>query len=439
MATGVLQAWSTTASSNGSADSAINAAEGSSFKMPAINDMGRGIMAGVKAFANQITGAKTSGGSSNAYTFTSDTQAAITSLAAGRALVFKANHTNTGASTLNVDGIGATAIRKGGAETALAANDIVSGGMYFVAYNGTYWILLNPELTTSSVGYQPLDATLTALAALSWSSGNALVQFTAADTVSLTLAPSVSSITVSQGAAQATASLTAINTTDHASVRAARFEGDRATPAANDAVYVSYFLSDSAGNQDEFARIQVLGETVSSGSEAGQLRFWVVTSGALAAKLTLSSSILAPLSDGGLQLGAGTLGYGGLNLSSGAAINFNNGDVTLTHSSNALEVAGGGFAAPLLASSETSGTLTAASRNRKVNCAGGVTLDDGVFAAEDWQVFDAGAANRTFTRAAGLTMYVNGTDSATATLPANTQGGAVWRSATVVVLSGAFY
>lgn len=53
--------------------------------------------------------------------------------------------------------------------------------------------------------YQPLDATLTALAALSWSSGSPLVQFTAADTISLTLTPSVTSLQVEAGSTSATA------------------------------------------------------------------------------------------------------------------------------------------------------------------------------------------------------------------------------------------
>lgn len=89
-------------------------------------------------------------------------------------------------------------------------------------------------------------------------------------------------------------------------------------------------------------------------------------------------------------------------------------------------------------SSETTGTLTSASANTTVQCSGGVTLDDGVFTAGDYIMFDSGAGSRTFTRASGLTMYVNGVDSASATLAAHTLGSAYWRSATVCVLSGAF-
>ena len=89
-------------------------------------------------------------------------------------------------------------------------------------------------------------------------------------------------------------------------------------------------------------------------------------------------------------------------------------------------------------SAETSGTLTSASANTTVPCSGGITLDDGVFTAGDYILFDPGSSNRTFTRASGLTMYVNGVDSASATLSANQQGSAHWRSASVVVLNGAF-
>ena len=61
MVTGVQKAWSITASSNANADSAINWAEG--MTPAAVNNSARAEMAAIKAFANQILGAKTSGGS----------------------------------------------------------------------------------------------------------------------------------------------------------------------------------------------------------------------------------------------------------------------------------------------------------------------------------------------------------------------------------------
>ena len=65
-----------------------------------------------------------------------------------------------------------------------------------------------------------------------------------------------------------------------------------------------------------------------------------------------------------------------------------------------------------------SGTLTSAHANISVELNGNVTLNNSVFTAGDKTVFDPGTSNRTFTRGAGVTMYVNGTDSATATLAA---------------------
>lgn len=89
-------------------------------------------------------------------------------------------------------------------------------------------------------------------------------------------------------------------------------------------------------------------------------------------------------------------------------------------------------------SPETTGTLTNASANKTVNCSGGVTLPNSVFKAGDIIMFDPGTANRTFTRGSGIAMYLNGTDSASATLAANKMGMVYWRSASVAVLSGGF-
>jgi hypothetical protein len=434
---GVQKAWSLTASDNGSADDNINFAEQ---QTPAsLNNSARALMASVKGWANQISAAKTTGGSSNAYTFTSDSVAAIaTSYAAGMAFAFKANHTNTGAATLNVDSVGAKNIRKGGAQAALVANDIVSGGIYLVMYeaSGDCFALLNPE-----TGATAQDATLTALAALSWSSGSPLVQFTAADTVSLTLTPSVSSITASQGGGATTPSANFTNSTDNASVQVLRLQGDRATPASADEAYVSFYLSDSAGNQDEFARIVARATTVTSLSEAGRLDFYVANSGAIgSSQISLGAGVLRPSFNDGVTLGNTSFGWADYFGASGHTWNCNNGNVILAHNNTqaVIEATTGKLVSGLKASTETSGTLTVASRNRVVNCSGGVTLDDGVFATDDWIIFDPGTSARTFTRASGLTMYVNGVDSASATLAANQMGSAYWRSATVVVLAGAF-
>mgnify|MGYP001581666918 CR=1 FL=1 len=65
---------------------------------------------------------------------------------------------------------------------------------------------------------------------------------------------------VSTGAAEFT------NAKAAASIQSAIFEGDRASPAANDEAYITYRLSDSAGNQDEQVRFTWKATTITDGA-----------------------------------------------------------------------------------------------------------------------------------------------------------------------------
>lgn len=107
------------------------------------------------------------------------------------------------------------------------------------------------------------------------------------------------------------------------------------------------------------------------------------------------------------------------------------------YQSNGLVTITGSIQAPVAVSSETSGTLTSASANKHLALTGNITLNNSVFTANDKMTMDPGTSARTITRGAGCTMYVNGTDSATATLAANQMGGVHVRSASVFVLTGA--
>jgi hypothetical protein len=79
-------------------------------------------------------------------------------------------------------------------------------------------------------------------------------------------------------------------TEDAASIEVALFEGNRATPAANDEIYNSYKLSDSAGNQDEFARITVIATDETSTTEDGDIEFETIVAGTLATAMKIGSS-----------------------------------------------------------------------------------------------------------------------------------------------------
>lgn len=60
----------------------------------------------------------------------------VTGLATGQLINFRANTANTGAATLNVDGLGAVPILKNGA-TPVDTNDILAGQLVTVIYDGT--------------------------------------------------------------------------------------------------------------------------------------------------------------------------------------------------------------------------------------------------------------------------------------------------------------
>jgi len=105
-----------------------------------------------------------SGGAGNAYTITnSPVELALVPL---KIYTFIANHSCTGASTLNIDGLGATAITRANA-TALQANDIVNGQVCVVLYDGTQFQLISDRPANASATYLYPDAlvTLVSLAA----------------------------------------------------------------------------------------------------------------------------------------------------------------------------------------------------------------------------------------------------------------------------------
>lgn len=134
---------------------------------------------------------------------------------------------------------------------------------------------------------------------------------------------------------------TITNITDQASNQVLLLQGDRATPAANDEVYESFYLSSSTGVQREFARITAIGTTVTNASEVGSFKFGTTSSGTLASRMTLDNANLRPFTNDLIALGSATTSWSDLFLASGAVINFNNGDVTVTHATDNLTIAGG--------------------------------------------------------------------------------------------------
>ncbi len=110
-----------------------------------------------------------------------------------------------------------------------------------------------------------------------------------------------------------------------------------------------------------------------------------------AKEMVLVANALTPGTSDGTALGTGSLMWSDLFLASGGVVNFNNGDVTLTHSSNTLTVAGGTLAtAALTASTGTfSGILkTDDTTDATSTTDGSLQTDGGLSVAKDAVIGD---------------------------------------------------
>ena len=120
----------------------------------------------------------TVGGSGNAITVT--LAPVVTAYAAGQKFSFIAGAANTGGVTININGVGLKAITKVGT-TALVANDILSGSLVEVEYDGTRFQLISPIGADPSGSYLPLaGGTLTGDLNMSGKSINTAVHTEAA-------------------------------------------------------------------------------------------------------------------------------------------------------------------------------------------------------------------------------------------------------------------
>ena len=120
----------------------------------------------------------TSTGSANAYVLTY--AQAPEQIFKGQKFAFFANHTNTGAATLNINGIGAKAIVQNDTIAALKAGQIINGMAVIVYYDGTRF-----RLTT--VGKADADFTGTVTASLFSGSGASLTNLNASNLASGTV------------------------------------------------------------------------------------------------------------------------------------------------------------------------------------------------------------------------------------------------------------
>lgn len=166
--------WSKTAADNDDADATVNWLEG---QLPStVNNSARAMMASWASWRDDNNGTLSTAGSSNTYTIAAPNVSYT--LINGLTISARANHSNTGAATLNVNSLGAKAIR-GPGDVALTANQIISGSHYVFQYNSSAngaagaWMVLNATtpLTIASGAISPVTTDTLALgtSSLMWS------------------------------------------------------------------------------------------------------------------------------------------------------------------------------------------------------------------------------------------------------------------------------
>lgn len=201
----------------------------------------------------------------------------------------------------------------------------------------------SPGFTTAITPVSNDGATLGTVA-LQWSdlflASGGVINFASGD---ILISHSTNALTMTGGQLRVTDISTPLLVTrsdDAAAVQVLRLDGDRATPANNDSALMSFYLSDLAGTQSEVVRITARATDVTAGAVTSDV-FWSLRSaGVITSKLTFSTALLGPTLNDGLALGSATVSWSDLFLASGGVINFNNGDVTITHSANTLTFAG---------------------------------------------------------------------------------------------------
>ena len=151
-----VREWSTTAADNDDADATINWLEG--MAPSGVNDSARAMMAAIKSWYDLIDAGTVSGGTvgGTADAITLTCSPTVSALAAGQRYMFKYTSTgNTGAVTLNVDSLGATALRY--KDVALVSGDIATSDWVFVVYDGTRFQMLNPPRLSWATTDVPTD------------------------------------------------------------------------------------------------------------------------------------------------------------------------------------------------------------------------------------------------------------------------------------------
>jgi len=114
------------------------------------------------------------------------------------------------------------------------------------------------------------------------------------------------------------------------------------TPAANDGMRLLAIMDDAGGTASNIGAIDVVMTTATAGSEVGRLDFYVAAGGgSIVSQVQVRDGSITPTTTDDISLGTTALNFSDAFFDLGAVINFDSGDVTITHSANALAIAGG--------------------------------------------------------------------------------------------------
>lgn len=246
--------------------------------------------------------------------------------------------------------------------------------------------------------YQPIDADLTAIAALGYTSGSYLIKKTAANTYSLiTITAAGEAILDDADAAAQRTTLSA------AGLGSNTFTGVQFLPNGSAAAPVLSAASDTDTG------IYFTGSNAIIFATQGTQR-WAMTGSQLAA------------ASGNIYAGNGSVSLPTYSFNSDQDngvyyISTNNwglsagGSKVVDIATTGVEVTGT-LRGRLPTSSETSGTLTVASANKVVPMSGDITINDGVFADGDQiELYNDSDVSRTITQDTGMTLRLGGTTS----------------------------
>jgi microcystin-dependent protein len=126
--------WSQDPATNAAVDSSINYQEG---QAPAsLNDSARAAMAALAKYRDDVTGSIATSGTSTAYTVSSSQSFNTLANMSGKVIAFTPHTTNGATVTLNVDGLGAKALRSA-PNVELPAGVLVAGSPYVALYNNS--------------------------------------------------------------------------------------------------------------------------------------------------------------------------------------------------------------------------------------------------------------------------------------------------------------